>query len=80
VGYNRLTEWAQKGYVPARRVGRTRQLVVWADAEERERLCRLRDAFGPGKPSRYPVELTRPKARPDVKPEALRDQDAGIDP
>jgi len=41
--------------------------VIWADAEERDRLCRLRDAFGPGRTFRYPAELTRPKARPEQK-------------
>jgi hypothetical protein len=71
---------AAKGYVHARHVGRMKHLVVWADAEERELLCRLRDAFGPGRTSGYPVKLTRPKARPDAKSEALRDQDAGLDP
>jgi hypothetical protein len=38
---------------------------MWADAEERDRLCRLRDDFRPGGTSRYPAELTRPKARPE---------------
>ena len=42
-------------------------LVIWADAEERDRLRRLRDAFGPGRTSHYPAELTRPKARPEQK-------------
>jgi hypothetical protein len=65
LGYPRFKEWAKRGYVHARRVGRRRHLVIWADAEELERLCRLRDAFGPGRTSRYPVELTRPKARPE---------------
>jgi DNA invertase Pin-like site-specific DNA recombinase len=80
VGYTRFKEWAKKGYVHALRVGGRKHLVVWADAEERERLGRLRDAFRPGRTSRYPVELTRPKARPDQKSEALRDPDAGLDP
>jgi hypothetical protein len=38
VGYNRFKEWAKKGYVHARRVGSRKHLVIWADAEERERL------------------------------------------
>jgi hypothetical protein len=67
VGYNRFKEWVKKGYVHARRVGSRKHLVIWADAEERERLCRLRDDFRPGRTSRYPVELTRRKVRPEQK-------------
>jgi hypothetical protein len=67
VGYNRFKEWAKKGYVHARQVGRRRHLVIWADAEERDRLRRLKDAFRPGRTNGYPVELTRPKARPEQK-------------
>jgi hypothetical protein len=44
-----------------------KHLVIWADAEERDRLRRLRDAFGPGRTFRYPAELTRPKAHPEQK-------------
>jgi hypothetical protein len=65
VGYGRFKEWVRRGYVHARRVGSRKHLVIWADAEERQRLCRLRGAFRPGQTSPYPVELTRPKARPD---------------
>src|SRR5438105_10946209 len=42
VGYSRFKEWVRRGYVHARRVGSRKHLVIWADAEERERLCRLR--------------------------------------
>jgi hypothetical protein len=45
VGYNRFKEWAKKGYVHARRVGSRKHLVICTDAEERERLCRLRDTI-----------------------------------
>ena len=69
VGYNRFKEWAKKGYVHSRRIGKRKHLVIWADAEERERLRRLRDAFCPGRTSRYPTELTRPKARSEKKRE-----------
>ena len=65
VSYHRFKDWVKKGYVHVRTVGSRRHLVIWADAEERERLGRLRDAFRPGRTSRYPAELTRPKARPD---------------
>ena len=67
VGYSRFKEWAKKGYVHVRQVGSRKHLVIWADAEERERLCRLRDDFRPDRTSRYPAELTRPKARPEQK-------------
>jgi hypothetical protein len=67
VGYSRIKEWVERGYVHARRVGSRRHLVIWADAEERDRLRRLRDAFGPGRTFRYPAELTRPKAHPEQK-------------
>jgi hypothetical protein len=65
VGYGRFKEWVRRGYVHARRIGSRKHLVIWADAEERERLCQLRGAFRPGQTSPYPAELTRPKARPD---------------
>ena len=65
IAYNRLKDWVKKGYVHVRRVGRREHLAIWADAEERDRLGRLRDAFGPGRTGRYPAELTRPEARPD---------------
>ena len=67
VGYNRFKEWAKKGYVHSRRIGKRKHLVIWADAEERDRLRRLRDAFCPGRTSRYPTELTRPKTRFEKK-------------
>ena len=41
--------------------------MIWADAEERDRLRLLRGAFRPGRTSHYPAELTRPKARPERK-------------
>jgi hypothetical protein len=50
------------------------------NGNERERLCQLRDAFRSGRRSRYPVELTWPKARTDQTSELLRAQDAEIDP
>ncbi len=78
IGYNRLKDWVKKGYVHVRRVGCRGHLAIWADAEERDRLGRLRDAFGPGRTGRYRVELTRPKARPEPqrgrRAEASRDE------
>ncbi len=80
VGFGRFKEWVKRGYVHARRVGSRKHLVIWADAEERERLCRLRDAFRPGQTNPYPAELTRPKARPAQSPGALCARDAALDP
>jgi DNA invertase Pin-like site-specific DNA recombinase len=65
MGYGRFKEWVKRSYVHARRVGGRKHLVIWADAEEREPLRRLGDAFRPGQASRYRAKLTRPKARPD---------------
>ena len=63
VSYHRIKDWVKKGYVPLRKVARRGNLVIWADAEERERLGRLRDYPRPGRSNRYPDELTRPKDR-----------------
>jgi len=63
VSYLRFKDWVEKGYVHVRRVGSKRHLVIWADAEQRERLGRLRDYLCPGRLNHYPVELTRPKTR-----------------
>jgi hypothetical protein len=68
VSYCRFKGWVEKGYVHVRKVGRLRRLVIWADAEERERLGRLRDYLRPGRSSHCPVELTRPKVRSDGEP------------
>jgi DNA invertase Pin-like site-specific DNA recombinase len=67
VSYHRLKEWVTRGYVHVRRVGGRGHLVIWADAEERVRLCRLRDHRRPGNSKYFPAELTRPKARSDQK-------------
>jgi hypothetical protein len=63
VSYHRFKDWVKKGYVHFRKVARRGNLVVWADAEERERLGRLRDYPRPGRSNRYPDELIRPKDR-----------------
>jgi DNA invertase Pin-like site-specific DNA recombinase len=67
VSYHRLKEWVTKGYVHVRRVGDRGNLVIWADAEERVRLCRLRDHRRPGNSKYFPAELTRLKDRSDQK-------------
>jgi hypothetical protein len=63
VSYHRFKDWVKKGYVHYRKVARRGNLVIWADAEERKRLGRLRDYPRPGRSNRYPDELTRPKDR-----------------
>jgi hypothetical protein len=63
VSYHRFKDWVKKGYVHFRKVARRGNLVIWADAEERDRLGRLRDYPRPGRSNRYPDELTRPKDR-----------------
>jgi hypothetical protein len=65
VSYCRFKGWVEKGYVHVRKVGGRGHLVIWADAEGRERLGRLRDYLRPGRSNNYPVELTRPKVRPE---------------
>jgi hypothetical protein len=39
VSYHRCKEWVKKGYVHARKIGSRRHLLIWADAEERERFA-----------------------------------------
>jgi hypothetical protein len=68
VSHHRFKDWVKKGYVPFRKVARRGNLMIWADAEERERLGRLRDYPRPGRSNRYPDELTRPKDRSAPKP------------
>jgi len=72
LGVNRATlaRWCRRGWVHARRLtGPCSWWVIWADAEEQDRLRRLY-AFGRGCPgpegSRYPKELRTPKSRKKV--------------
>jgi hypothetical protein len=64
----RLLGWARRGYAHARIVPEVnRRWLVWADAEEIERLRRLRDC--PRNRSRgpaYPAELTTPRRRKGI--------------
>jgi hypothetical protein len=46
VGYPRFKEWAQKGYVHTRRVGRRKHLVIWAETVLRSRLFFADDHIG----------------------------------
>jgi hypothetical protein len=59
--------FSSQGYVYVRRVGSRAHLVIWADAEERVRLCRFRDHRRPGNSEYFPAELTRLKVRSDQK-------------
>jgi DNA invertase Pin-like site-specific DNA recombinase len=64
----RLLGWALRGYVHGRIVPEVnRRWLIWADADELERLRRLRDcsrnhSYGPA----YPPRLTTPKVRDDI--------------
>jgi DNA invertase Pin-like site-specific DNA recombinase len=60
----RLRRWARTGWVQARRAGTSGPWLLWADADELDRLDRLVAAFQPGISS-YPAELTTPKPRPE---------------
>jgi hypothetical protein len=60
-----LTAWCRKGWVHARKVVTPEpRWLVWADAEERNRLRRLRAGSRSGLNSAYPAELKTPGQRP----------------
>ncbi len=60
-----LCAWCSRGWVRARKVFITRRRwVIWADADERDRLRRLRADRRQSASHRYPAELTSPKQRP----------------
>jgi hypothetical protein len=63
VTLTRFRHWIKQGFVHVRRVGPRRHLVIWADADERERLHRLRDHRRCDRLHPYPNDLTRPKLR-----------------
>jgi hypothetical protein len=61
-----LCHWCRKGWVHARKVTLAfRRFVIWADAEELERLRKLRKYRRPGPRYPYPKELTTPKPKTD---------------
>lgn len=68
VSVTRLRHWVKRRYVHVRKSKAWGQLVIWADADELDRLRRLRDHPRPNRLARYPVELSRPKARPTEAP------------
>src|SRR5438046_1018190 len=63
---NTLLRWCRVGWVQTRRLsGATCRWLVWADADELNRLRRLRDCrLNMSSNERYPRELTTPKPRP----------------
>jgi len=61
-----LSKWCGWGWVHARKLMiRHRRWIVWADAEEKDRLRRLHAARDRAPAARHPAELTTPKPRPD---------------
>src|SRR4051812_17229971 len=67
-----LLRWCRVGWVQTRKLpGAANRWLVWADAEELDRLRRLRDCpCDMSSPQRYPLELITPKPRPQTKPPA----------
>jgi uncharacterized protein YndB with AHSA1/START domain len=63
VSLSRLQYWVKQGYAHVRKSKAWGQLVVWADADELNRLRRLRDHPRQNRLARYPDELIRPKQR-----------------
>ncbi len=60
-----LCKWCCQGWVHARKVFITRRRwIIWADAEERDRLRRLHADRRQCATHRYPTELTTPKRKP----------------
>lgn len=61
-----LARWCRRGWVHARKLsGQRGWWVVWADADERQRLTRLYEhGCGLGRHKGSPPELTTPKRRP----------------
>jgi len=65
VPWGTINGWRRKGWFVTRQVKGLRKLcwIAWADADELDRLRRLRDYRCGNKP--YPTELTTPKVRPE---------------
>jgi DNA invertase Pin-like site-specific DNA recombinase len=64
-----VCKWCREGWVHARRIAwscpRGGKWLIWADAEELDRLTRLHACHGPGRRYPFPKELTTPKERLD---------------
>ncbi|MBW3597665.1 MAG: hypothetical protein KY475_10355 [Planctomycetes bacterium] len=63
----RLYHWVRKGFVHARKGPASKFWILWADAEEIERLSRLRDYLRAERHIPYPKNLTQPKVQPIAK-------------
>jgi hypothetical protein len=64
IAVSTLARWCRKGWVHSRKLpGQCKWWVVWADAEERERLSRL-SSQGRLHQTNYPADLKTPKAKP----------------
>lgn len=66
IPFSTLRNWCYKGWIRIR--GKSTKgncLVLWADQEEIDRLCRLRDHPHPAPNRPYPSELVMPKTAPE---------------
>jgi hypothetical protein len=76
----RLHYWVRKGYLHARRDPVTSKFwILWADADELQRLRQLRDYLRTEHRIGYPAELTRPKPRPGNEPTISSGSDPASD-
>jgi DNA invertase Pin-like site-specific DNA recombinase len=67
----RVRDWIRRGWVHARKSGRT--WIAWADSEELRRLTQLSlHQQANGRFHRYPAELTTPKQRPGSSSEDVQ--------
>lgn len=73
VTLTRFRHWIKLGFMHVRRVGPRGHLVVWADADERDRLRQLRDHPRRDRLHPYPEELTQPKPRQERTGQCCKD-------
>jgi hypothetical protein len=66
----KLREWITKGWMHARQTPSGSHWIVWADAQELDRIRRLLSISKPGmsKYRAYPPELLIPRKRPPIRP------------
>jgi DNA invertase Pin-like site-specific DNA recombinase len=66
--------WRWSGWVHARQLpGENGRWIIWADGEERRRLCRLRSYEIQNRGREAPSHLREPKRRPSAKPEGVHE-------
>lgn len=69
ISHSTLCKWCKLGYVHARQVAwpctAGKRWLIWADADELDRLSRLNACHGPGRRYPFPEELRTPKPRPN---------------